>query len=88
RRLQEIVDQLYSKKKYKLRLFKKSFYTAIKGLYMWGGVGLGKTFIMDIFYNNLTIKNKKRQHFSQFMKNINTQLRKYQGEKNPISKVA
>ncbi|ORU60127.1 AFG1/ZapE family ATPase, partial [Francisella tularensis] len=41
RRLQEIVDQLYSKKKSKLRLFKKSFYTAIKGLYMWGGVGRG-----------------------------------------------
>ncbi|MDE5002786.1 AFG1/ZapE family ATPase, partial [Francisella tularensis] len=69
-------------------LFKKSFYTDIKGLYMWGGVCRGKTFIMDIFYNNLTINNKKRQHFSHFMKNIHKQLRKYQGEKNPISKVA
>lgn len=88
RRLQEIVDQLNSKKKSKLRLFNKFFYPCIKGLYMWGGVGRGKTFIMDIFYNNLTIKNKKRQHFSHFMKNIHAQLRKYQGEKNPISKVA
>ncbi|ASG68819.1 cell division protein ZapE [Francisella halioticida] len=86
--LQEIVDQLLSKKVSKIRLFTKPIYPFINGLYMWGGVGRGKTFIMDIFYNNLPIEKKKRQHFSHFMKSIHSQLKKYQGKKNPISKVA
>lgn len=87
--LQEIINQLLSKKNIsKLNFFKKSLHPSIQGLYMWGGVGRGKTFIMDIFYGNLPIEKKSRQHFSHFMKSIHTQLRKYQGKKNPISRVA
>ncbi|AIT09486.1 ATPase [Candidatus Francisella endociliophora] len=86
--LQEIIDQVNSKKTSKFNFFKKSFYPSIKGLYMWGGVGRGKTFIMDIFYENIPTEKKLRQHFSHFMKDIHTQLRKYQGKKNPISRVA
>lgn len=88
RRLQLVIDQIFSKKISKINFFKKAFYPSILGLYMWGGVGRGKTFIMDIFYNNLPIDKKKRQHFSHFMKDIHAQLRKYQGKKNPISRVA
>lgn len=86
--LQEIIDQMQSKKLSKINFFNKSIHPSIKGLYMWGGVGRGKTFIMDMFYENIPTEKKLRQHFSHFMKDIHTQLRKYQGKKNPISKVA
>lgn len=88
RSLQEIIDQILVNKKTKFGFLKRSLYPSVKGLYMWGGVGRGKTFIMDIFYNNLPIEQKRRQHFSHFMKGIHSELRKYQGYKNPISKVA
>ena len=39
----------------------------IKGLYIWGGVGQGKTMILDAFFNCLSIKDKQRSHFHQFM---------------------
>ncbi|WP_150464866.1 cell division protein ZapE [Francisella sp. SYW-2] len=86
--LQEIMNQISVDKKKKFGFLKRSLYSHIKGLYMWGGVGRGKTFIMDIFFDNLPIKQKRRQHFSHFMKEIHSELRKYQGYKNPISKVA
>lgn len=86
--LQEIIEQLDSKKVSKFNLFNKNIYPEIKGLYMWGGVGRGKTFIMDIFYNEIPTAKKKRQHFSHFMKDIHARLRSFQGNKNPISKVA
>lgn len=88
RGLQEIIDQILVNKKTKFGFLKRSLYSSVKGLYMWGGVGRGKTFIMDIFYNNLPIEQKRRQHFSHLMKGIHSELRKYQGYKNPISRVA
>lgn len=44
------------------------FSPQIKGLYMWGSVGTGKTWIMDLFYNSLNFKKKMRVHFSSFLK--------------------
>ena len=61
---------------------------AIKGLYFWGGVGRGKTFLMDIFYESLPFKEKRRIHFHRFMREVHLQLRELQGEANPIKKVA
>ncbi|KEI34937.1 ATPase, AFG1 family [Francisella sp. W12-1067] len=86
--LQRIIDELTTKKKPKKLFFNKFIYPHIRGFYMWGGVGRGKTFIMDIFYNEVPTSKKKRQHFSHFMKDIHTRLRSYQGSKNPIAKVA
>ncbi|HSW93845.1 MAG TPA: cell division protein ZapE [Gammaproteobacteria bacterium] len=60
----------------------------IKGLYLWGGVGIGKTFLMDCFYECLPVQKKMRMHFHQFMKLVHQQLKKYQGEKNPLELVA
>jgi len=45
-----------------------------KGLYIYGKVGRGKTMLMDLFYKSLKIRNKKRIHFNEFMKNIQTRL--------------
>lgn len=86
--LQKIIEQLSSKKNSKLNFLNKAIYPEIKGLYMWGGVGRGKTFIMDIFYNEILTPKKKRQHFSHFMKDIHMRLRGYQGKKNPVARVA
>ena len=59
-----------------------------RGLYFWGGVGRGKTFLMDLFYEELPIKNKKRLHFHRFMREVHRKLSDFQGEPNPLKKVA
>ncbi len=60
----------------------------IKGLYFWGGVGRGKTFLMDLFYESLPAGDKTRLHFHRFMREVHQQLRTFQGEVNPLKKVA
>ena len=62
--------------------------TLVRGLYFWGGVGRGKTFLMDLFYEELPIKQKKRLHFHRFMREVHRKLRDFQGEPNPLKKVA
>lgn len=58
------------------------------GLYFWGGVGRGKTYLVDTFYDCLPFKNKTRIHFHRFMQKVHHQLRELQGEKNPLQIVA
>ena len=86
--LEEIIQKINTEQASKsFYFFKKSLYPQIKGLYMWGGVGRGKTFIMDMFFDALPTKLKSRLHFSHFMKNIHALLKKYEGVKS-IKKVA
>jgi len=67
---------------------KKSNPVLVRGLYFWGGVGRGKTFLMDLFYEELSVKKKKRLHFHRFMREVHRKLRDFQGEPNPLKKVA
>ena len=67
---------------------KKSNPALVRGLYFWGGVGRGKTFLMDLFYEELPIKKKRRLHFHRFMREVHRKLRDFQGESNPLKKVA
>jgi len=60
----------------------------VKGIYFWGGVGRGKTFLMDLFYESLPFSEKKRLHFHRFMREVHHQLRELQGEANPLKLVA
>ncbi|MFM2486724.1 cell division protein ZapE [Celerinatantimonas yamalensis] len=60
----------------------------IQGLYMWGGVGRGKTYLMDLLVDCLPQKQVMRQHFYHFMQHIHHQLTELQGEVNPLSKIA
>jgi len=48
----------------------------VKGIYMWGGVGRGKSMLMDLFYDNVQIHRKRRAHFHEFMLEIHARLRK------------
>lgn len=85
--LQTIYDQLTTKKYYLFSwLMPRS--KPIKGLYMWGGVGIGKTFVMDLFFEALPFKNKMRLHFHGFMQKVQQALRKKQGQKDPLESVA
>lgn len=56
----------------------------IQGVYMVGPVGRGKTFLMDLFFDNLKDVPKKRTHFQVFMRMIHHKLRLLQGQANPI----
>lgn len=60
----------------------------VQGLYIWGGVGRGKTWLMDLFFRSLPGERKLRLHFHHFMLRIHQQLTKFQGNKNPLEKVA
>lgn len=60
----------------------------VKGLYFWGGVGRGKTYLMDAFYDSLPFERKMRAHFHRFMQRVHHELRDLEGEKNPLQLVA
>jgi len=60
----------------------------LKGLYLWGSVGIGKTWLMDLFFESLTLKRKWRIHFYDFMREVHDQLQRYQGNQDPLEKIA
>lgn len=55
-----------------------------KGLYLWGGVGRGKTFLMDAFYACLPYRRKRRIHFHNFMAEVHHELKQLAGESDPL----
>ncbi len=59
-----------------------------RGLYLWGSVGIGKTFLVDTFYYTLPFPEKQRVHFYAFMRQIHEELRTLQGTKNPLRHIA
>ncbi|NQV86839.1 MAG: cell division protein ZapE, partial [Woeseiaceae bacterium] len=60
----------------------------VKGLYLWGGVGRGKTFLMDLFFDSLKIEKKKRVHFHRMMKEVHDRLRGLGEIEDPLDAVA
>lgn len=60
----------------------------VRGLYFWGGVGRGKTFLVDLFYDGLPIKQKYRTHFHRFMRGVHEQLREHAGQSDPLARIA
>lgn len=55
-----------------------------KGVYMYGGVGRGKSFLMDCFFNAVPLKRKVRLHFHEFMREVHRELAVLQGQQNPL----
>ena len=70
------------------RLFGNDAPAAPKGLYLWGGVGRGKTFLIDLFYDGLPIAQKRRTHFHRFMREVHERLRAHAGERDPLAAIA
>lgn len=69
------------------KLFGRSEPDAVQGLYLWGGVGRGKTFLVDLFFDALPIAEKRRTHFHRFMREVHEQLRAHAGERDPLAAI-
>ncbi len=59
-----------------------------RGVYMYGGVGRGKSFLMDCFYNAVPLKRKTRLHFHEFMREVHRELAAMHGTVNPLNLLA
>ncbi|MCL9685234.1 cell division protein ZapE [Legionella maioricensis] len=83
--MQRLADEL---KKPKPSWFHWGRRNSIKGLYLYGPVGVGKTYLVDLFYQHVEEKQKARFHFHHFMQQIDAQLRRLQGQKDPLKQIA
>jgi len=80
------------------RLLGKGGEAPVDGLYLWGGVGRGKTFLIDLFYAGLPLPEskpgsdvrggKRRTHFHRFMRSVHERLRAHAGERDPLVAIA
>ena len=58
-----------------------------RGVYMYGGVGRGKSFLMDCFFNAVPLQRKTRLHFHEFMREVHRELGELQGTVNPLDEL-
>lgn len=72
----------------RLGLRRESAPEPARGVYMWGGVGRGKTWLMDLFFHSLPTERKLRLHFHRFMLRVHEELGRLQGRENPLESVA
>jgi len=59
-----------------------------RGVYLWGGVGRGKSFLMDAFYQTVPVKRKTRLHFHEFMQGVHKELAQLKSQADPLESVA
>ncbi len=94
--LQRLYDDLLAKKdtpkvglmgRLKGKFKKPDVEAPIKGLYFWGGVGRGKTYLMDTFYDSLPFEQKMRTHFHRFMQRVHQELKELDGTANPLVEI-
>ncbi|OXR49210.1 MULTISPECIES: cell division protein ZapE [unclassified Pusillimonas] len=89
-RLQQFYDDWVVYKQARSSTLKKIFRRPDipRGVYMWGGVGRGKSFLMDAFYATVPLKRKGRLHFHEFMRGVHQQLDEVKGQQDPLDEVA
>ena len=92
-KLQEMTDWLEANATRKMGLFAGLFarpVVPVKGLYLWGGVGRGKSMLMDLFCDKLEIAGKRRVHFHAFMQEVHHAMHdaRKSGAEDPLAPVA
>lgn len=60
----------------------------VRGVYLWGDTGRGKTWLVDLFYQCLPFREKKRRHFHRFMADVHEALQGYRDQTDPLARVA
>ncbi|MCJ8169648.1 cell division protein ZapE [Atopomonas sediminilitoris] len=90
--LQRLYDDLVAAEQQRSSLLNKLFARKakqpVKGLYFWGGVGRGKTYLVDTFFDALPFEQKTRTHFHRFMKRVHDELKQLKDQKNPLKIIA
>lgn len=89
-RLQQYYDDWLKFRQQRSNRLKKLFFNppVPRGVYLWGGVGRGKSFLMDAFYLTVPLKRKVRIHFHEFMRGVHREIRAVSGEADPLDHVA
>ncbi|HWX02855.1 cell division protein ZapE [Collimonas sp.] len=89
-RLQQAYDEWVGYKAQRSSSFKRLIHRpdVPRGVYMWGGVGRGKSFLMDSFYSVVPVVRKTRLHFHEFMRAVHRQLDELKGVADPLDEVA
>jgi cell division protein ZapE len=89
-RLQQFYDDLVAfKAARRSRLRKLLVHPQLpRGVWFWGGVGRGKSFLMDCFYQAVPYQRKRRVHFHAFMAEVHQRLKRYRNEADPLARVA
>jgi len=71
-----------------IKIYSNQQQSSIKGLYFWGGVGRGKTYLVDTFYDCLPFNNKMRVHFHRFMHRVHEELKTLHRQSDPLKIIA
>lgn len=89
-RLQQCFDEWVAYKARRSNAFKKLVIRPElpKGVYMWGGVGRGKSFLMDSFFAVVPVQRKTRLHFHEFMREVHRELEELKGQSDPLDELA
>lgn len=89
-RLQQLNNELIVYKKARGSKLRRLFNSpqVPKGVWLWGGVGRGKSFIMDCFFNEVPLVRKNRIHFHEFMRGVHRELEELRGTANPLEELA
>jgi cell division protein ZapE len=89
-RLRELARDLHAFRAARRSTLKKLFMPpdVPRGVYLWGGVGRGKSFLMDAFYATVGIRRKTRVHFHAFMRDVHEELAALRHEEDPLARVA
>ncbi|HUP92604.1 MAG TPA: cell division protein ZapE [Solimonas sp.] len=86
--LQRIHEQLLTSPPKRRLGLSRPAWPPVPGLYLWGGVGRGKTWLMDAFFDSLPFSRKLRTHFHRFMLEVHQRRRGYPDEQDPLKLVA
>ena len=89
--LQQRLEASINSRRGLLSLFRRDSASAsepVPGLYIWGGVGRGKTFLMDLFFESLSVESKKRIHFHRMLQDVHARLAQLGDIEDPLDQVA